>query len=57
MGEDAKKKIDQKTWRAIQRANRRHNGMVNILRLVKRGVPEIDAGAGGVFALQQKYGV
>lgn len=51
------KKIDQKTWRAIQRANRRHVGMVAILRLCKRAVPVLDAGAGGVFAMQQKYGI
>lgn len=54
---DSKEKIDGKTYQAIQRANRRHTGMVNILRLVNRGVPDIDAGARGVFAMQQKYGI
>lgn len=54
---DAKEKIDGKTYRAIKRANRRHAGMISILRLIKRGATGIDAGAGGVFAMQQKYGI
>lgn len=52
---DAKEKIDRKTWLAIKRADRRHVGMLNILRFTKRGAPNIDAGARGVFAMQQKY--
>lgn len=54
---EPKPKIDQKTWRTMQRADVRHAGMVRILRLCKRAVPQLDAGAGGVFAMQQKYGI
>ena len=49
--------VNQKTWRAIQRADKRHRGMVNILRFCKRAAPQIDDSARGVFSMQQKHGI